>query len=319
MIEVLEVGLKEMMDNPDLVYVYWYVTGACNYECDYCDIFRKDIQKWETKQNIINYLNYIGSKKNLKILLYGGEPTIDKDFPKIIEALNDDIKIFTNLSKSLSYWKSIIDIRQDITISVSLHIHKYQPDTFMEKIQYLVEETNAKVRVKIMGDSRYKEDSIRLYNTFKNLYDDPMYECYFDLILPNGEGDIGADWTKEDMDWFLPLQDYKTLYLKYKEDGIIKEKEVSWNEMRTQMIESNHYYHCMSGINFLYIKSNGDVCLCKNRQDKPLFNVKDKFHIPKEGRVCDYMGFCCQTEIPKKLVCRRKVGEQTKNIKNKLL
>jgi len=34
--------------------------------------------------------------------------------------------------------------------------------------------------------------------------------------------------------------------------------------------------------------------------------------------VCNYMGFCCETEIPKKLVCRRKVGEETKNIRNLL-
>ena len=42
MIEVLEVGMKEMRDNTNLTYSYWYVTGLCNYECDYCDIFHDE-------------------------------------------------------------------------------------------------------------------------------------------------------------------------------------------------------------------------------------------------------------------------------------
>ncbi len=320
MVEVLEVGLKEMRDNPNLIYSYWYVTGSCNYKCDYCDVYRDEqIQEWEIKKNIIDYLNYLGSKKQLKILLYGGEPTIDPDLPKIVECLNSYIRVFTNLSKGLHYWEELTDIRKDMTISASYHIHKCQPDVFLEKINYLVEKSEVnKVRVKIMGDSRYIDESIRLYSFYKGLYNDPRYECYIDLVFPNSEGDIGAQWQDKDMEWFLSLQDFQTLYLVYRENGEIKERETSWNEMRTTMMESDHYYHCMAGVNILYIKSNGDVCLCKSRLDEPLFNVKDEFHIPQKGITCNYMGFCCETEFPKKLLCRRKVGGQTKNIRNML-
>ncbi len=319
MIEVLEVGLKEMMNNPNLIYVYWDVTGLCNYECDYCDVFRNEqTQDWETKQNIINYLNYLNAHKDLKVLLYGGEPTIDPDFPKIIKNLMGYIRIFTNLSKGLAYWKEITDIRQDMTISASYHINKCQPDVFLEKIMFLMEKTKVKVRVKMMADSRHVEESLEKYKLFKNLYSDSRYECYMDLVLGNSEGVTGAKWKDSDMDWFLPLQEYKTIYLKYKEDDVVKEKEIAWNDMRNTLIESNHYYECMAGVNLLYIESNGDVSLCKSNRHKPLFNVKDEFLIPKEGVVCDFMGFCCEVEFPKKLICRRKVGEQTKVIRNKL-
>ncbi len=323
MIEVLEVGLKEMR-NTNLTYSYWYVTGMCNYECDYCDIFHNEqIQKWSLKQNIIDFFNYLGTQRKQKVLLYGGEPTLDPDFPRIIKGLNDYVRIFTNLSKDIDYWKEIANIRDDMTISISYHMDKTEPNVLLEKVIYLVEQTKLKVRVKIMGDSRKKEFCMSQYELFKNLYkNNPRYECYFDLVFPNGQGNIGAEWLDEDMDWFLPLQDYQTLYLKYKEDGVIKERETSWNEMRATLLESNHYYHCMAGVNTMFVNSNGDVYLCKSHKETPLFNVEDDYksiQIPQDGITCDYMGFCCETEIPKRLVCRRKVGEQTKVIRNMLL
>jgi len=321
--EILEVGLKEMRNNPNLTYSYWYVTGICNYECDYCDIFHDEqIQEWETKEKIVEFFNWLGTKKQQKVLLYGGEPTIDPDFPKIIEGLNDYVRVFTNLSKPLDYWKDIIKIRNDMTVSISYHIHKCNDTEFLKKIKFLVEESDVnKVRVKIMGDSRYIQESQDLFSFYKKLYDDKRYECYIDLVFPNTQGDIGAQWKDKDMDWFLALQDFQTLYLKYKDnDGVVKERETSWNEMRATMLPSNHYYYCMAGTNTIFVNSNGDVYPCKSHKEVPLYNVYDDYKecdIPN-GMVCNYMGFCCETEIPKKLVCRRKVGEETKNIRNLL-
>lgn len=317
--EILEVGLKEMRDNPNLIYVYWYLTGACNYECDYCDVYNNDkFEDWNIKESIVDYLNWLGSKKICKPLIYGGEPTMDQDLPRILKILKDSPRLFTNLSRDLDYWKELTNVRQDMTISASYHIHKCKQEAFVEKVSWLMSNTDVKVRVKIMADSRFKEETINIYKDFKKLYDNPRYECYLDIVYPNSVGDIGAEWIEKDLDWFLPEQRYKTLYLRYKEGGEEKEKETSWNEMRTQMIETNHYYQCMAGVNLLYIKSNGDVCLCKSRLGTPIFNTAYVWKIPQEGIVCDYMGFCCETEYPKKLVCRRKVSAETKNIKNLL-
>lgn len=325
MIEVLEVGLKEMKDNPDLTYSYWYLTGKCNYRCDYCDIYKDEIiQPWEVKKKIIDFFNYWGKKKQQKVLLYGGEPTLDPDLPKILASLDDYVRLFTNLSKDIDYWKYIDSIRDDITISISYHYSNTIDDiSMMEKVLFLIQESKkiTKIRLKIMADSRNIEKAIELFNKYNKLKS-PKYECYMDIVMPNSQGDIGAQWKDKDMDWFLALQDHQTLYLKYKENGIVKERDTSWNEMRVTMLESNHYYHCMAGTNTLYVDSNGDVFPCKSHTNHRLFNiVEDGYEgceIPR-GMVCNYMGFCCETEIPKRLVCRRKVGEQTKNIRNKLL
>ena len=318
MIEILEVGLKEMRDNPDLTYSYWYLTGQCNYKCDYCDIYKdENIQSWQVKKKIIEFFNYWGKNKQQKVLLYGGEPTLDPDLPKIIEGLDDYVRIFTNFSKDIEYWKDIVSIRNDMTISISYH-YSNTNNASADKLLYLVQDTKIKVRLKIMADSRDIKKANELYNEF-NKFESPRYECYMDIVMPNSQGNIGAQWEDKDMSWFLALQDHQTLYLKYnKEDGVIKEREISWNEMRF-MIESNHYYYCMAGTNTLYVDSNGDVFPCKSHKEYPLFNiVNDEYSEIPRGMVCNYMGFCCETEIPKRLVCRRKVGEGIKNIRNLL-
>jgi len=325
MIEVLEVGLKEMRNNSNLTYSYWYVTGLCNYECHYCDIFHDEkVQEWHLKKDIVDFFNYWGTVKQQKVLLYGGEPTLDPDFPKIIEGLNDYIRVFTNLYRGVEYWKDIVSIRKDLTVSISYHIHKVNHEEFLKKVEYLVEESEVNmIRVKIMGDSRYRQESIDKYNFFKGLWkNEPRYECYIDLVFPNSEGNIGAEWIEEDIDWFLPIQDYQTLYLKYKENGKIKERETSWNEMRATMLEYNHYYHCMAGVNTLFVNSDGNVYLCKSHNTTPLFSVQDDYkslEISQKGMICSYMGFCCETEIPKRLVCKRRITNETKNIRSVLI
>jgi MoaA/NifB/PqqE/SkfB family radical SAM enzyme len=324
MIEILEFGLKEMIDNPNLIFIYWYLTGKCNYKCDYCDIFRDEkLQDWEIKQQTINFLNHLNKSRDLRVLLYGGEPTIDPDLPKILKSLDSYIRLFTNFSKPLNYWKNIADIREDMTLTISYHLNHQDPNNFLKKMTYLIEKTNInKIRLKVMADSRYKEESIEIYKFYKNLWiNEPRYECFIDLILANLQGDVGAKWSEEDMDWYIPLQDYKTIYVKYKENGLIKENEFAWNEMRMQMIDSNNYYICTAGVNLLYIESNGDVFLCKSRRSpfKPLFNVMDKkFNLPTKGIICDFMGYCCEVDFPKKLVCKRKVGRKNKNLRNLL-
>jgi len=323
-VEVLEVGLKTMFENPNILYAYWFVTGNCNYKCDYCDVFRNEkLATWETKKKIIEFFNYMDTIREQKVLLYGGEPTCDSDFLKIVTKLNSYIRLFTNLSQDLDFFKKLLSIRSDMTISISYHIYKVNKDMFLKKLGYLLGSDVKKIRMKIMADSRRKEQSIEEYKFFKKFESRTGYECFIDLVLPNQIGDTGADWKPEDLDWFLPLQDYEVLRLKYLEDGIEKERDVSWNEMRTTMLESNNYYKCgAAGKNLIFVNSNADVFPCKSHITPILNLVKENFkdylnHF-EDGMICDFMGFCCETEFPKTLVLRRKNNEPDKNIRSRL-
>jgi len=267
----------------------------------------------------------MGTIRNHKVLLYGGEPTIDPDFLDIVKNLNDYVRVFTNLSQDSTFLQELIKIRNDMTISISYHIEKTSVNEMIEKLTILTESQVNKIRLKIMADSRIKEKSIELYNLFSSFKKYKNFELYIDLVMANSQGSIGAEWTDEDLEWFLPLQEYKTIRLKYKENGEIKTKDVSWNEMRVSMLDSNNYYRCgAAGKNVLYINSNGDVLPCKSHLD-PMFNLVDNNfrnhlnEIKNNGMVCSHMGFCCEVDFPKVKVCKRVVGEQTKNIRNKLL
>ena len=324
MIEVLEIGIKEMLDDPSTLFSYWFVTGICNYKCDYCDVYHKEkIFPWTTKERIVEFLNYMGTIRNQKVLLYGGEPTLDPDFFKIVGNLNSYIRLFTNFSRNLDFFKRLLDIRNNMTISISYHISHADIDETIKKLNFLIDNNVAKIRLKIMGDSRIRDKVKETYKLFKSF--DKDVEVYLDLVLSNGSGDIGAHWTPKDLEWFLPMQNHETLRLTYKEDHIVKVRDVSWNEMATTMIDSNNYYRCgAGGRNLLFINSNGDVLPCKSHLT-PLFNLdKDNFRdnldkISDKGMICSHMGFCCETDFPKTLVCRRRIGEQTKNIRNVLL
>lgn len=323
-IEILEVGLKTMFENPNILYSYWFLTGNCNYKCDYCDVFRNEkLANWETKQKIIEFLNHMDTIRDQKILLYGGEPTCDSDFLTIARQLNSYIRLFTNLSNSLDFFKSLLLIRTDMTISISYHIYKVNKSEFLEKLQYLLDSDVKKIRMKIMADSRRKKQSIEEYEFFKQFESREGYECYIDLVLPNQIGSIGADWCEDDLSWFLPLQDYETLHLKYVDNsGKETVRDVSWNEMRTTMLESNNYYKCGAGKNLIFVDSNADVFPCKSHTTPILNLVKEDFHDYldhfEDGMICDFMGFCCETDFPKTLVLRRKSDVPNKNIKSRL-
>jgi sulfatase maturation enzyme AslB (radical SAM superfamily) len=325
MIEVLEIGIKEMLDDPSTLFSYWFVTGICNYKCDYCDVYHKEIVfPWTTKERIVEFLNYMGTIRNQKVLLYGGEPTLDPDFFKIVGNLDSYIRLFTNFSRNLDFFKRLLDIRSNMTISISYHISYADVDETIKKLNFLVDNNVAKIRLKIMGDSRIRDKVKETYRLFKS-FETKDFEVYLDLVLPNRDGDIGAQWTPEDLEWFLPMQNHETLRLTYKEDNEVKVRDISWNEMRTTMLDSNNYYRCgAGGKNLIFIDSNGDVLPCKSHST-PLFNLdKNNFRdnldkISDNGMICSHMGFCCETDFPKKLVCKRRIGEQTKNIRNALL
>ena len=131
-VEVLKIGLKDMLNEPTVMYSYWFITGRCNYNCDYCDIYGNEVVDWEVKQKIIEFLNYMDTIRKHKVLLYGGEPTIDPDFLKVVSELKSYIRLFTNLSQDLSFLKELIDIRNDMTISISYHLSKVNKKEFLD-------------------------------------------------------------------------------------------------------------------------------------------------------------------------------------------
>ena len=134
---------SNLINSKNTLYIEWEITQKCNYRCSYCsayDILGKNEIDWNKKKYILDEI----SKSPYKVLLYllGGEPTISKDYFKIldyVDQLNNKNKKFelfvsTNFSQSKDFYKNHPDY--NITHWLSLH-----PEYFKNNIDLLKEKT----------------------------------------------------------------------------------------------------------------------------------------------------------------------------------
>lgn len=103
-LEVLKGVTKIKLGKPIPFFCVWEVTYNCNMKCPFCYVKKyKSPYKPETTTkeaiNIINCLSELGTKI---INFSGGEPTLRKDFPLLIEhAKKRKMKVFFNTNGSL--------------------------------------------------------------------------------------------------------------------------------------------------------------------------------------------------------------------------
>jgi len=103
--------------------------NLCNFKCSYCfPDSNSGTMPWPDEQLFYKNLRHLLHSYNKPVLIYliGGEPTIWKDLPSVMNKLKTEFdvvfKISTNGSKSIGWWKRHIDIF-DI-VNVSIH-HEY--------------------------------------------------------------------------------------------------------------------------------------------------------------------------------------------------
>lgn len=109
--------IKEIVNNfsPNFLKIEYMLGNLCNHKCSYCfpgsnegTVVWPDVEL--VKQNLGHLLNYYKSrgKDQYQIYFVGGEPTLWKDFPKLIKYLKThfdiSISISTNGSRSIDWW-----------------------------------------------------------------------------------------------------------------------------------------------------------------------------------------------------------------------
>jgi MoaA/NifB/PqqE/SkfB family radical SAM enzyme len=314
-IEILKVGHIKFSKDPNLFYVLYPPTFSCNYRCDYCDFFSdNDFISWNIKDKIINFINFLGTKKNVLVQLYGGEPTIDPDILKIVNKIVPYIRLYTNLSSSSDLYKEIITNKNGkLCITSSFHPLKVNFEKFDKNIEEIMKTNIDLLKIKIMADSRKKEECFDIFNYFDKKYDGfNNCEVYLNLISRNMKNDHGSNWKPEELpQYLLTQQKVKDIELRYKYvgDGIIREEVLPYNEVLYTLHDENNYYKCFVGKNGIYINPYGKVSYCKFTTNKVVFDVEDskeKFlPILEKEIVCPFLGFCCDFEVPKEKICKR--------------
>lgn len=159
--------------------VKWRLTRSCNYHCSYCAQFLDAGHKkhvWEQDMNrlkkIVRPLRKLLKKLpgSIKIDLLGGEATY-MDIPWLIDHVyNDRIKVIhltTNFSRSLKYFKDLVDYMHnkhiELLLTASYHHECANINTYFKKVEqyakYIKKYPEATIRVETV-DTPAKDPTI---------------------------------------------------------------------------------------------------------------------------------------------------------------
>lgn len=311
---ILQLGHVNFKNNPNTFLLHWDITSKCNYRCKYCNYENRDEQfrPYYEKERILEFISYISNKKDLIPILFGGEPTLDPNFLKIIKNFPHlekyPIVIYTNLSRNKKFFDSLFNLNRDIKIITSFHYGQADPYDFYNKVLYLLEKKTY-LRIKIMWDSRYKNIIKKIFYKFKRL-ENIYSNCFCTLDIVYGED---QDFTEEELDWYYDIQDGALYYIEYETKNSKIYETTSFNRIKMRAHRYHNgkvnlkFYRCDCGTNCLFITSDGNIFFCQTmRKNKrsPIFNLhtenyKDYLHIFNKNIICTEDNCHSEISVPK--------------------
>jgi MoaA/NifB/PqqE/SkfB family radical SAM enzyme len=293
----------------------WAVTNKCNFHCEYCETWKEQQYRGRFHLlNIINFCNYLSEKYNLLLTLYGGEPLLHPDIFYIVENLKKSkypLHYFTNLSVEKDILKSLIEKNRFVKFLTSFHYNKTNINDFLEKID-LILENKIEIVVKVMWNSKYKNEIKDIYCEIKKKEKNHNFSCSLDMIISET-----TSFSQEDMIFYYnehnndKLKENVVEYIN--EAGEITSNNLTFNHIRILNKEASFLgqanffgYSCEAGKRYLYIDENGDIYNCINdkRNKKKLCNISDKDLeyskiIKQDKKICNSFNCSAEISIPK--------------------
>jgi organic radical activating enzyme len=113
----------------DLLHIEYDLGNLCNHRCSYCfPGSNEGTVPWPDVDLVIKNLDHLlahyknAGKTKFDIYLIGGEPTLWKELPKLCQYLKNNydinIRLSTNGSRKLDWWKDNVKFFDEIEISV---------------------------------------------------------------------------------------------------------------------------------------------------------------------------------------------------------
>jgi MoaA/NifB/PqqE/SkfB family radical SAM enzyme len=298
--KVVYCGPIKYVDNYE---IQWSLTNRCNYNCSYCGIVTKN-EKFSSLENMkknLNFLYYLNNKKEVKLTLFGGEPTHHPEFLNLLKIIElQNLSIFTNLSKDKNFLKKVLDIKPTIRIKTSFHKEYANLNDYIDKIKFIAEHGN-EIYLCLLCKDKNKE-TIENYNKVKNatkMYTNVIVDVI--SIHPNMNEEV-VKWGDE-----VNSDRFKIKY----DNG--NENEVTLSNIIYNNLNCFGLFKCYCGINNLFIDYNFDVHYCqtyRNHHIKPIFNLindnyKDYENIFSNAMLCKLEKCYCEGFIKKEKVFNR--------------
>lgn len=257
-------GSKEALDENYPIYILWEITQRCNYWCSYCDQYaRKQSElSWDNIKKILYKLE--SSNHNIIIDLFGGEPTLNSNYLKILDYLKTSkIKCITtsNGYKNKQFFQEIVDkYSTKFEFTLSYHHECSKIDEFVEKINILGS-NGVKVNVTYICHPQYFEEIKAGYEKIINSKFSTLNLKYlWDYRKTNIYSDEYLKWIEEH------LYDNQDRYF-------IDEKEYTIYDLKKQNLDNFKGWDCQAN-KVLFINYMGMVYRqCFKFWDIPLFNI----------------------------------------------
>ena len=245
------------------VEVGWDITQRCNYSCSYCASY-DNTQPFKFKSveeyiEALEYLkNYFGNMR-IKVDILGGEPTLFKEWYKIINWMNVSNflpKLTTNLSVPVNTYVDKLDASLPPFIVASYHPEFANLDDFCCNIDILKSRGFLK-NVSLLGDPNHWERTLIIYEKIKKII--PSLTLTKIKNEHTNDYSISDDfvyYTEEQLKHFKknPIKDENyTLVL---EDGSVENPSLSQIRYKYSNFKG---MKCAIGVHRLHINPEGDV------------------------------------------------------------
>jgi MoaA/NifB/PqqE/SkfB family radical SAM enzyme len=146
--------------NPTSAFsVDWYLGKRCNFSCSYCVDYLHDYKTphvpLEKLKKVVDKV-YLQHEDNVLWSLTGGEPTINPDFLKLCEYIEEKgsklVSVTTNGSRNLKYHKKLLELVDGITVSFHFEFMSDRIEEYIRKFieleKYRIELNNSRTKRK---------------------------------------------------------------------------------------------------------------------------------------------------------------------------
>lgn len=271
---------KEIISKEKLS-IQWFVTWKCNMSCEYCwqesagSVYRNLGGKTiKTPSDWAKSLNKLGANR---IYFTGGEPTLYKDLPILLNLLNDDITfdMTSNFGKTFNIedWKDVNPDKWNFMF-FSLHPTQWEnPNHFFDKLENFIKHfPPSKIGIEmVLHPENVKLVSPEKILEFSKKHKilDPHLDQYHNSNFKNINRKYNFEFSKNN---FTPT--YSDKYGFYEKTNV--------NEFRRQPI------YCPAGWKKINIDFEGNVFTCMSAIDRSkIFGESSMPHYRPIGNIFD--------------------------------
>ena len=288
---IIRAGLSNQEEQFDKIDIQWIITRQCNFKCSYCEVWNDTTTILELEQNIeiAKKISKIHSNKKRSFVVIGGEPTIYKDYEKLLNILienknkQDVICLFSNGSENINNFKQnlINGLYEQIVLLFSYHSKSKYTYSLVDKLKILID-NDIFFKVNLMISPDNFKDISEFYAHFEKYHSDKfMFECvpiaqtkhifeqdtmYFDFCIKiNAKNKV-----EEFMDVFYDIYDSETKQIHTE----------TYSQSSLKLLPYNYFsfigYNCFPYYK-LTIEPDGSIfafCdVCNSKRNKKMGNI----------------------------------------------